>query len=143
MRRKYLQILYTCLMYLIMLNYNHLYYFWKVAKIGSLSGAAQDLSLSQPAMSLQIKTLEESMGIALFERRNRKLILTQEGQAVFAKCDDMFHVSSQIQTMIESHQFLANKRLLNIGATSTLSKNFQFLFSRVARDIPDFSPAPT
>ena len=59
------------------LNYNHLRYFWHVAREGNLTRAAEKLAVSQSALSTQIRTLEERLGHPLFERTGRQLILTE------------------------------------------------------------------
>jgi LysR family transcriptional activator of nhaA len=51
------------------LNYHHLYYFWTVAREGTIARAAEKLLVAQPTISTQLKTLEAAMGEALFERR--------------------------------------------------------------------------
>jgi LysR family transcriptional activator of nhaA len=43
------------------LNYHHLYYFWRVARAGSISRAGRELRLSQPTISNQLKTLEAAV----------------------------------------------------------------------------------
>ena len=48
------------------LNFNHLLYFWRVAKLGHLTQAAQELHTSQSAVSTQIRQLEERLGEELF-----------------------------------------------------------------------------
>ena len=50
------------------LNFNHLFYFWRVAKLGHLTQAAQELHTSQSAVSTQIRQLEERLGEELFLR---------------------------------------------------------------------------
>ena len=55
------------------LNYNHLRYFRAVAREGNLTRAAEQLNLSQSALSVQIRKLEEQLGQELFERRGRQL----------------------------------------------------------------------
>ena len=59
------------------LNYHHLLYFWMVAREGGLAPAGKALRLSQSSLSGQIKRLEEQLGLTLFERRGRKLELTE------------------------------------------------------------------
>ena len=61
------------------LNYNHLRYFWAVAHDRNLTRTAQRLNVSQSALSVQIRKLEERLGLALFERRGRQLHLTEAG----------------------------------------------------------------
>lgn len=53
------------------------------AKTGSMSRAAEELYLSQPSVSLQIRSLEETMGAVLFERRGPQIRLTAEGELLF------------------------------------------------------------
>jgi LysR family transcriptional regulator, transcriptional activator of nhaA len=65
------------------LNYHHLFYFWAVAKEGSLRRAAEKLHISQPTISEQIRHLEEVLGERLFSRSTRCLTLTDSGQLVF------------------------------------------------------------
>ena len=57
------------------LNYNQLYYFYVVATHGSIKKACDKLNLTQPSISGGIKTLEESLGVKLFDREYRKLTL--------------------------------------------------------------------
>ncbi|MFM9096219.1 MAG: LysR family transcriptional regulator, partial [Actinomycetes bacterium] len=61
------------------LNYNHLYYFWIIAKQGNLGRAAEQLHLSDSALSTQLKKLESQLKTELFERKGRSLQLTEAG----------------------------------------------------------------
>ena len=60
-------------------NLHHLRLFHAVAREGVLTAAAGRLNLSQSALSTQIRALEAALGHALFERRGRRLILTEAG----------------------------------------------------------------
>ena len=53
------------------LNYHHLLYFWTVAREGSIVRASEKLRLAQPTISGQIRKLEESLEVELFERVGR------------------------------------------------------------------------
>lgn len=72
------------------LNYNHLHYFWMVAREGGLAQAAKVLHVSHSTLSAQIKALEERFGHALFDRVGRRLVLTDVGQVVFRHADEIF-----------------------------------------------------
>jgi LysR family transcriptional activator of nhaA len=72
------------------LNYHHLYYFWSAARAGSLSRAARELPLSQPALSLQLRQLERSIGGKLLERGRTGVTLTPLGRQVFEHCEKIF-----------------------------------------------------
>ncbi|HEV7490453.1 MAG TPA: LysR family transcriptional regulator, partial [Rhodanobacteraceae bacterium] len=57
--------------------------FCMIAKLGTLSRAAEALFLSQPSVSLQLSALEKELGARLVERRRRRVALTREGQALY------------------------------------------------------------
>ncbi|MCC6511377.1 MAG: transcriptional activator NhaR [Pirellulaceae bacterium] len=78
------------------LNYHHLLYFWMVAKEGGITNAAEQLHLSQPTLSTQIQKLERSLGVKLFERRGRAMILTEAGQTVFRYADEIFTLGREL-----------------------------------------------
>jgi DNA-binding transcriptional LysR family regulator len=61
------------------MDWNHIRAFHATAVAGSLSAAARQLGLTQPTLSRQVQALEADLGVALFERRGRKLVLTQTG----------------------------------------------------------------
>lgn len=61
------------------LNYHHLLYFWVIAREGSMTRACEVLNLSQPALSAQLRTLEDTLGEKLFNRVGRTLVLTDVG----------------------------------------------------------------
>lgn len=78
------------------LNYHHLLYFWTVAKEGSIARATERLNLTQPAISKQLKTLEESLGEPLFLRTGRRLVLTEAGQTVYRYADEIFSLGREM-----------------------------------------------
>ena len=80
------------------LNYHHLHYFWMVAKEGGITAAAEKLHLAQPTLSSQIQKLEKSMGVKLFERVGRGLVLSEMGQTVFRFADEIFRYLSLPKT---------------------------------------------
>lgn len=78
------------------LNFLHLFYFWMVVRHGSISTACEQLHLTQPTISTQIRKLEKSLGHQLFDRSGRELQLTDEGKTVFEYADDMFAVGREM-----------------------------------------------
>ena len=64
-------------------NLEHYKVFYYVAKTGSLTGAANELSVSQPAVSQAVRQLEEQLGTKLFVRGSRGIRLTAEGKLLF------------------------------------------------------------
>ena len=83
------------------LNYHHLLYFWVVARKGSIARAAEELRLSQPTISNQLKSLEASLGHPLFERRGRGLVLTDVGRTVQRYADDIFRTGRELQQAVK------------------------------------------
>ena len=78
------------------LNYHHLHYFWVIAQEGSIVAASERLHLAQPTLSSQIKKLEKSLGVQLFERRGRQLSLTDSGQTAFRYADEIFTLGREM-----------------------------------------------
>ena len=73
-----------------MLNFNHLYYFHVAATRGSVKAAAEQLGVTQPTVSEQLRILERSLGVQLFERTAGGLRLTQAGRDAFEHTTSMF-----------------------------------------------------
>ncbi len=83
------------------LNYHHLFYFWVVARSGSIARASQELRLSQPTISNQLKTLESSLGHKLFERQGRRLVLTDVGRTSLRYADEIFRTGRELQQALK------------------------------------------
>ncbi len=108
------------------LNYNHLRYFWAVAHNGNLTRTAEQLHVSQSALSLQIKKLEEQLGHELFERRGKQLILTEAGRLALDHADVIFASGTELLNTLSGEG--TSLEVLRVGALSTLSRNFQIAF---------------
>ena len=79
------------------LNYHHLLYFWTVARLGSIARATEELHLTQPAISAQLRTLEHALGEKLFQKSGRNLVLTEVGRLVFRYADEIFTTGRELQ----------------------------------------------
>lgn len=95
--------------------------FYMVALTGNISHAADELFISQPAVSKSIRKLEQSMNTALFTRSSRGVQLTEDGELLFS------HVKSAFQTLENAENQLRLRRelgmgQLRIGVSSTLCK---------------------
>lgn len=111
------------------LNFNHLRYFWAVAHVGGLTRAAEQMNLSQSALSVQIQKLEQQLGHPLFERVGRKLVLTEAGQIALDYADTVFKAGDELISTLQGRP-LATRQVLRVGALTTLSRNFQLEFLR-------------
>ncbi|MDA1162183.1 MAG: transcriptional activator NhaR [Planctomycetota bacterium] len=83
------------------LNYHHLYYFWMVAREGSIARAAEQLQLAHPTISKQLQQLEASFDDKLFKRVGRNLVLTDFGQTVFGYAEEIFAVGRELQDTVQ------------------------------------------
>ncbi|MDN2583859.1 LysR family transcriptional regulator [Aquibium sp. ELW1220] len=111
-----------------LLNLHHLRLFRAVAIDGTLTRAAQRLNLSQSALSTQIRTLEDSLGHALFERRGRGLVLTEAGRIALDHAEAIFRAADDLTATLRETGRV--RRALRVGALATLSRNFQIQFLR-------------
>lgn len=108
------------------LNYNHLRYFWAVAHNGNLTRTAEQLHVSQSALSLQIRKLEEQLGHDLFERRGKQLVITEAGRLALDHADVIFAAGDELLSTLQ--QAGHPRDMLRVGALATLSRNFQTRF---------------
>ena len=105
------------------LNFHHLKYFWRVAKLGHLTRAAEELNTSQSALSAQIRQLEERLGAPLFIREGRRLVLTETGQLVLSYAENIFGLGQEMLGRLQGSG-QGNTRL-RVGSVATLSRNYQ------------------
>ena len=105
------------------LNFHHLFYFWRVAKLGHLTRAAEDLHTSQSALSAQIRQLEDRIGEDLFSREGRRLVLTDTGQLVLSYADNIFGLGQEMLGRLQGQSQGFTR--LRVGSVATLSRNYQ------------------
>ena len=103
------------------LNYHHLYYFKQVADLGSIARASEALKIGQPAISMQIKSLEETLGRKLFERKNKKLVMNENGQIVYTYASQIFNLGAELLTTLDDRAH--NHVKIQIGIQSSVPKN--------------------
>lgn len=116
------------------LNFHHLFYFWRVAKLGHLTRAAEELHTSQSAVSAQIRQLEERLGEGLFIRQGRRLIMTNAGQLVLAYADNIFGLGQEMLGRLRGRS--AGITRLRVGSVATMSRNYQENWIRPALTDP-------
>lgn len=93
--------------------------FYYVAKNESITRASNELSISQPAISKSIKTLEEQINAQLFIRKRDGVILTEIGETIYKKIKDAIELIDSAEADIESITNL-NSGTINIGASKTI-----------------------
>ena len=104
------------------LNYHHLYYFRTIASEGSIAKAAQVLRLGQPTLSAQLRQLEDKLGIQLFERRHKRLILTEHGRVALEYASEIFRMGSEMVEVLNDRLGPARTHV-QLGALDSIPKH--------------------
>lgn len=81
-------------------NLLHLYYFYQVAKKGSVTAASLHLKIQQPALSIMLKKFEESTGFPVFEKRGRNIQLTEKGRELYSYAEEVFSKVQKLEEFI-------------------------------------------
>jgi LysR family transcriptional activator of nhaA len=102
------------------LNYQHLYYFWVIAREGGLTRAAVALHLTHSTLSVQLRALEDSLGEPLFERRGRALVLTAFGREVQQYAAEIFRIGDELLDLAQGRA--ASLRRFEVGVVSAIPK---------------------
>lgn len=102
---------------------NLLKIFYTVANSGSISSAAEELHVSQPAISQHIKNLENQAGFELFIRNKKGVKLTAESEAIYSYCKSIFN---QVETLNQTLSDITSldTGVLKIGASDTICKYY-------------------
>ena len=110
------------------ISLNSLKFFYYVAQHGSVTLASQKLFVTQSAVSKQIKNLEDALGLILFDRVNKKLILTSNGSLLFACCQQVFAKLDDCLVDLKNQQY--EKKQLVLSCEPTIS--MKWLIPRLA-----------
>lgn len=84
------------------MKYTQVRSFHAVAKAGSFTGAAKELNVSQPTVTEQVRDLEATYGIEVFNRNQRKVKLTATGRSLFEITQRLFHVIGETETFLRA-----------------------------------------
>src|SRR6478735_4709723 len=82
------------------MDWDKLKVFHAAAEAGSFTHAGEQLGLSQSAVSRQVSALEQELGISLFHRHARGLILTEQGELLHRTARDVFAKLSMTEAML-------------------------------------------
>jgi len=119
-----------------MINYKHLHYFWMVAKEKSIAKASAQLHLAPQTISGQLSCLEESMGVALFDRVGRHLELTDAGRLVLSYADEIFSLGSELQNAVR-HRPKKSSLAFKVGIDNVVPKSIAYRLLEPALHIPE------
>ena len=120
-------------------------YFMEVAAGGSFNQAAARLHLTQPAVSRQIKALEEELGVVLLARGKRSVALTPEGEIFYEEAQDLLAHIDRVVRRVQSSQ---SREVLRVGYVPSLVSDllpkviahFKVLQPNVRVDLADMTP---
>ena len=101
-------------------NFNHLFYFWTIAREGSIKKASQKLNLTQPGLSGQLKNLEEYYGKKFFDRKVRKLQLNEVGALALDYCNHIFGLAEEMENAVRQIE-PRKQTLVRVGVLPSLS----------------------
>lgn len=118
-------------------NFHHLYYFWIIAKSGSISSARERLLLSQPTISTQIRLLEKSLKTKLFLRSRSGMALTPEGKLILGYCNKIFSLGDEMLQSLEDRKH-GRTATFRLGFHKSISRQFVLeLINHLQREAPD------
>ncbi len=118
------------------MNIHQLQIFYAVVQRQNITAAASDLHLTQPAVSLQVKALENDLGLPLLERGGPKLRLTQAGEALYRCAVSILHAKDEAERAI-GELSAATKGKLILGANTT---GGMYILPRIVRAFKELYP---
>jgi LysR family transcriptional regulator, transcriptional activator of nhaA len=107
------------------LNYQHLLYFWSVVRTGSLTRASEELALSAPTISAQLRTLDARLGEKLLVKSGRRLVPTEVGRVVFEYANEIFGLGQDLLETLE-HRPTARPLRLAVGVDDVVPKEIAY-----------------
>ena len=118
------------------LNLRHLYFFWAVAKEGSVTRAAERLGLAIQTVSTQLALLEQSVGKALLMQQGRRLVPTEAGRLAIGYADQIFLLGEQLQDALSETD--TTRMRLTVGISDSLPKliAYRLLAATSALSVP-------
>ena len=105
------------------MNFNQLRIFYSVAKNGSVTLAAKELFLTQPAVSIQIHLLEEDYNVKLFNRSGKGITITEEGKLLLSYAERIFNLSDEMEEALRQMKSL-DRGKLKIGSSRTIGSYY-------------------
>ena len=103
------------------LNFQHFFYFWRVAKRGSVTEASRELRLAQPTISAQLRVFEATLGEKLFVRQGRNLALTDAGKLAYRYAEQVFSTCDEFLDTLSGTN-LSSAVTLRVGISDVVPK---------------------
>lgn len=106
------------------MNLLHLRYAVEVAKTGSINKAASSLLIAQPNLSRSIKELESDLGITIFERTSKGMILTPDGETFIGHANAILNNVQDVENMYKNKQPMKRRFSASVPRATYISKAF-------------------
>ena len=118
------------------INYKHLYYFWTVAKEGSIAKASALLHLTPPTLSGQISALEQSMDTRLFTKSGRNLVLTEAGRLAYDYAEEIFLLGMELEDVLKNRA-IGRPIQFSVGIADVVPKLIAYRILEPALSLPE------
>lgn len=118
------------------MEFRVLKYFVTIVQEGNISNAANVLHISQSTLSRQIKDLEEELGATLFERGNRSISLTEDGDYLYSRALEIIQIAHNAETTIKSGEMVTGDLHVGVGE-NYMSELVAKVFNQILDDYPD------
>lgn len=104
------------------MNYKHLQYFCAVARLGGVVKASEHLHVTPQTVSGQIQLLEDHFGRPLFQKKGRKLELTETGELAYSYARDIFHLGEELDQVVRQPRGTPRPLELRVGIADAVPK---------------------
>lgn len=118
------------------LNYHHLFYFWVVARAGSIAAACRELLLAPPTISAQIHKLETALGERLFDRVGRNLALTETGRVVYRYAAEIFSLGREMVDTVKGRSVGISIQI-SVGVNDVIPKPVAYRLLEPVLQLPE------
>ena len=120
----------------MMITLKQMLYFPAVCRTKNITKAAEELYISQPALSLSLKDMERDLGVQLFARQGNRLQLTEAGEHLMLEVEPLLRHYEQVNSLLRSEVF--HQPVLRFGFSSILgSVNAPELIRQFMKDFPE------
>ncbi len=118
------------------MNYKHLHYFWRVAKLGGIARASEELHLTPQTISGQIKLLEDDLGAPLFAKRGRTLELTDAGRVALGYAQDIFVLGAELHDSVRNYPGAGRPLEFRVGVADSVPRSIAYRLLEPATRTP-------
>lgn len=118
------------------LNYHQLLNFWLVAREGSVKQASETLHVTPASVSIQVRQLEQALGVKLFRKQGRNLVLTEMGEQVAEYAEDIFSTGRELMEMLKGRP-VGRPMELRVGIREVMPKLVAFQLMQPALELDE------